>query len=105
MWQLTYHQPSAEAMGPTGIVQGLVELVRSAAKEKVLPPALCSHSLCLCGQLEPICSGTRIAMYNQSPAHHLLNTCPRTTALAINCIFLCMCRPAFQASRKHWLAS
>ena len=34
-WQLSYYQPAAEAMGPTGIVPGLVELVRSGAKEKV----------------------------------------------------------------------
>ena len=34
-WQLTYYSPAAEAMGAAGVVQGLVELVRSAVKEKV----------------------------------------------------------------------
>lgn len=36
-WQLTYHPPAAEAMGPAGVVPGLVDLVRVAAKEKVGP--------------------------------------------------------------------
>ncbi|KAK9813607.1 hypothetical protein WJX73_010348 [Symbiochloris irregularis] len=35
-WQLSYHQPAAEAMGPASYVPGLVEIVRSAAKEKVV---------------------------------------------------------------------
>lgn len=41
-WQLSYYQPAAEAMGPASYVPGLVEIVRSAVKEKVL--ALAHHS-------------------------------------------------------------
>ena len=35
VWQLTFYEPAAEAMGSSGVVQGLVDMARSATKEKV----------------------------------------------------------------------
>lgn len=35
VWQLTFYEPAAEAMGSSGVVQGLVEMARLATKEKV----------------------------------------------------------------------
>ena len=35
VWQLTFYEPAAEAMGSSGVVQGLVEMARQATKEKV----------------------------------------------------------------------
>ena len=37
VWQLTFYEPAAEAMGSSGVVQGLVEMARQATKEKVSP--------------------------------------------------------------------
>ena len=37
VWQLTFYEPAAEAMGSSGVVQGLVDMARSATKEKVMP--------------------------------------------------------------------
>jgi V-type H+-transporting ATPase subunit H len=42
VWQLTYYQPAAQAMGSTGIVQALVEQARTAQKEKVMRVAVLS---------------------------------------------------------------
>lgn len=38
VWQLTFYEPAAEAMGSSGVVQGLVEMARQATKEKVSLP-------------------------------------------------------------------
>ena len=35
VWQLTFYEPAAEAMGSSGVVQGLVDMARQATKEKV----------------------------------------------------------------------
>ncbi|KAL3157490.1 hypothetical protein ABBQ32_011954 [Trebouxia sp. C0010 RCD-2024] len=35
VWQLTFYEPAAQAMGSSGVVQGLVDMARSATKEKV----------------------------------------------------------------------
>ena len=37
VWQLTFYEPAAQAMGSSGVVQGLVDMARSATKEKVIP--------------------------------------------------------------------
>lgn len=36
VWQLSFHAPAVEAMATTGIVKGLVEVVKTAQKEKVV---------------------------------------------------------------------
>lgn len=38
VWQLTFYEPAAQAMGSSGVVQGLVDMARSATKEKVRAP-------------------------------------------------------------------
>ena len=35
VWQLTFYEQAAEAMGSSGVVQGLVDMARQATKEKV----------------------------------------------------------------------
>lgn len=35
VWQLTFYEPAAQAMGSSGVVQSLVDMARSATKEKV----------------------------------------------------------------------
>ncbi|KAK9845988.1 hypothetical protein WJX81_007801 [Elliptochloris bilobata] len=40
VWQLSFYQPAAAAMGQAGMLPGLVELTRTAAKEKVVRVAL-----------------------------------------------------------------
>ena len=40
VWQLTFLPEAASVMGSSGIVQGLVEMARSAQKEKVRLPAV-----------------------------------------------------------------
>jgi len=35
VWQLTFYDQAAEAMGNSGVVQGLVDMARQATKEKV----------------------------------------------------------------------
>ena len=35
IWQLSFYQPAAAAMGSAGVLPGLVELARTAPKEKV----------------------------------------------------------------------
>ena len=45
VWQLTFYEPAAEAMGSSGVVQGLVEMARSATKEKVRPQLQCHIQL------------------------------------------------------------
>ena len=37
LWQLSFYQPAAAAMGSAGVLPGLVELTRTAPKEKVRP--------------------------------------------------------------------
>lgn len=37
IWQLSFYQPAAAAMGSAGVLPGLVELARTAPKEKVRP--------------------------------------------------------------------
>ena len=47
VWQLTYYPPAKEAMGPAGIVPGLVDTVRIASKEKVRLCACITQLRCL----------------------------------------------------------
>lgn len=42
VWQLTFYEPAAQAMGSSGVVQGLVDMARSATKEKVSRQSSCS---------------------------------------------------------------
>ena len=35
VWQLTFYEQAAEAMGSSGVVQGLIDMARQATKEKV----------------------------------------------------------------------
>ena len=37
LWQLSFYQPAAAAMGSAGVLPGLVELARTAPKEKARP--------------------------------------------------------------------
>lgn len=45
VWQLTFYEPAAQAMGSSGVVQGLVDMARSASKEKVVSvcPSSCLY--------------------------------------------------------------
>ena len=47
VWQLTFYEPAAEAMGSSGVVHGLVDMARQATKEKV-PHPFSSFALLLC---------------------------------------------------------
>lgn len=40
VWQLTFYEQAAEAMGSSGVVQGLVDMARQATKEKVMRVAM-----------------------------------------------------------------
>eukprot|EP00882_Tetradesmus_deserticola_P003843 GHRQ01004066.1.p1 GENE.GHRQ01004066.1~~GHRQ01004066.1.p1 ORF type:complete len:495 (+),score=256.12 GHRQ01004066.1:223-1707(+) len=42
VWQLSYHKPALQALASSGVSKGLVEVVRSAQKEKVVRVALLS---------------------------------------------------------------
>ena len=46
VWQLTFYEPAAEAMGSSGVVHGLVDMARQATKEKVIEPS--NAALCEC---------------------------------------------------------
>ncbi|KAF6263123.1 vacuolar ATP synthase subunit H [Scenedesmus sp. NREL 46B-D3] len=42
IWQLSYHKPAVQALASSGVAKGLVEVVKSAQKEKVVRVALLS---------------------------------------------------------------
>ena len=66
VWQLTFYEPAAEAMGSSGVVQGLVDMARSATKEKVT--TYVDHDCqALCTQ-----SPTRIWSYSTARCHRAL---------------------------------
>jgi hypothetical protein len=44
IWQLTFLQEAAEAIASTAVVPNLVEVAKSAQKEKVHPPAMTHHA-------------------------------------------------------------
>lgn len=67
VWQLTFYEPAAEAMGSSGVVQGLVDMARQATKEKVSldmplarslsgPSCIC---ICMMRGRQVVCSGKR----------------------------------------------
>ena len=49
LWQLSFYQPAAAAMGSAGVLPGLVELARTAPKEKARPTLTLNLIFCMPG--------------------------------------------------------